>query len=101
VWGSHLFLDLITADVVAPHGGRFLWPLSREYYIAPVTFLPEIVIDGSGGAAFFASLVAPHTWVAWASDLGVFAFAFVSVAIVRAWRARAGGAQLAGVPEGT
>src|ERR1043165_443768 len=40
VWAAHLFLDLITTDVVAPYGGRFLWPLSSAYYIAPVTFLP-------------------------------------------------------------
>jgi membrane-bound metal-dependent hydrolase YbcI (DUF457 family) len=101
VWVSHLFLDLVTADVVAPHGGRFLWPLSEEYYIAPVTLLPEVVIDGSGSGAFFASLIEPHTWRAWASDLGVLACALVSVTIVRAWRARAAGAALAGVPEGT
>jgi membrane-bound metal-dependent hydrolase YbcI (DUF457 family) len=101
VWTSHLFLDSISADAVAPHGGRFLWPLSQAYLIAPVTLLPEIVIDGSGRAEFFASLVERHTWVAWASDLGMLVAALVSVALVRAWRARAAGARLAGIPEGT
>ena len=100
VWVSHLFLDLITADVVAPHGGRFLWPLSREYYIAPVTLLPEVVIDGSDSTAFFVSLITPRTWHAWATDVGVLVSAIVSVAVVRAWRARTAN-QLAGVPEGT
>jgi len=101
VWASHLLLDLITTDVVAPYGGRFLWPLSKAYFIAPVTLLPEIVIDISGRAAFFTSLVEPHTWVAWASDVGVLVFALVSVALIRAWRARGANAQLAGLPEGT
>jgi membrane-bound metal-dependent hydrolase YbcI (DUF457 family) len=101
VWASHLLLDLITTDVVAPYGGRFLWPLSNAYYIAPVTLLPEIVIDGSGRGAFFLSLTEPHSWVAWASDVGVLVVAVVSVALVRAWRARTAGTQLAGVPEGT
>jgi membrane-bound metal-dependent hydrolase YbcI (DUF457 family) len=101
VWASHLLLDLVTTDVVAPHGGRFLWPLSSAYYIAPVTLLPEIVIDGSGRGAFFRSLVDAHAWVAWATDVGVLAGALVSVALVRAWRARAAGTQLAGLSEGT
>jgi membrane-bound metal-dependent hydrolase YbcI (DUF457 family) len=101
VWASHLLLDLITTDVVAPYGGRFLWPLSSAYYIAPVTLLPEIVIDGSGRGAFFTSLVELHTWVAWASDVGVLVAALVSVALVRAWRARVTGTQLAGLSEGT
>jgi len=89
-----------TTDVVPPHGGRFLWPLSSAYYIAPVTLLPEIVIDISGRGSFFTSLVEPHTWAAWASDVGVLVCALVSVALVRAWRARTAGA-LAGLPEGT
>lgn len=101
VWASHLFLDFITTDAVAPHGGRFLWPLSSAYYIAPVTVLPEVVIDGSTRDGFFASLVQPHTLVAWATDLSVLATTVVSVALVRAWRARAAGTQLAGVSEGT
>jgi inner membrane protein len=101
VWASHLLLDLISADVVAPHGGRFLWPLSEEFYIAPVTLLPEIVIDGSGTVAFFASLVGSDTWLAWASDVAVLALALVSAAVVRIWRARAAGTELVGVPEGT
>jgi membrane-bound metal-dependent hydrolase YbcI (DUF457 family) len=100
VWGSHLFLDSITTDVVEPHGGRFLWPLSQAYYIAPVTLLPEVVIDGSARSAFFASLMGPHTWFAWTCDVGVLASALVLVAVVRAWRARAS-TQLAGIPEGT
>jgi membrane-bound metal-dependent hydrolase YbcI (DUF457 family) len=101
LWASHLLLDFITTDVVAPYGGRFLWPLSSAYYIAPVTLLPEIVIDGSGRGAFFTSLVEPHTWVAWASDVGVLALTLVSVALVRAWRARVAETQLAGLSEGT
>jgi membrane-bound metal-dependent hydrolase YbcI (DUF457 family) len=100
-WISHLVLDAVTADVKPPHGGRFLWPLSEEYLCAPVTILPEIVIDGSGNAAFLASLVEPHTWAAWTADVAVLVAAIVSVALVRGWRARAAAGAFAGLPEDT
>jgi membrane-bound metal-dependent hydrolase YbcI (DUF457 family) len=101
VWMTHLLLDWVAADVKPPHGGRFLWPLSQEYFHAPVTLLPEIVIDGSNNAAFVSSLVGPHTWAAWASDAGVLVAAFTCAALVRRWRAGAAREELAGLPEGT
>jgi membrane-bound metal-dependent hydrolase YbcI (DUF457 family) len=84
VYTSHLLLDFFTVDRVAPYGARFLWPLSDAYWIAPVTLLPEIVIDPSGRTAFFASLVARHTAAVWAQELGVLVLAVGAVHALRA-----------------
>jgi membrane-bound metal-dependent hydrolase YbcI (DUF457 family) len=81
-WSSHLLLDWLTGDVVPPYGGRFLWPLSADYYIAPVTLLPNVVIDPSGRGAFFASLVAPRVLGAWLTDVGILVAALVGVRMV-------------------
>ena len=88
VYGSHLLLDFFTTNVVPPHGARFLWPLTARYYIAPVTPLPEIVIDPSGRGAFLASLVAPPSWPVWAHELAVLVLAVGIVHVVRAWQPR-------------
>jgi membrane-bound metal-dependent hydrolase YbcI (DUF457 family) len=86
VWSSHLVLDWLTVDVVAPHGGRFLWPLSDAYLIAPLPVLPEVVIDPSGREAFFASLVTARTLAAWGPDVGVLLATVLVVRLLRAWR---------------
>jgi membrane-bound metal-dependent hydrolase YbcI (DUF457 family) len=70
-YGSHLLLDFFTVDVVPPHGAQFLWPLSPEYYLSPVTLLHEIIIDPSGRTAFFASIFTAQTARVWASELGL------------------------------
>ena len=70
-YGSHLLLDFLTVDVVPPHGAQFLWPLSQEYYLSPVTVLHEIIIDPSGRAAFLASIFTAHTAGVWLSELGL------------------------------
>ena len=85
-WASHLAIDFLTADVVAPHGARFLWPLSGGYYIAPVTLLSEIVIDRSGPMPFLHSLFAPHTLGVWTEELALLLSALVLVPAVRALR---------------
>ena len=86
VYASHLLLDFLTRDSLPPHGGRFLWPFSDRYWQSPVTVLPEIVVDGSGPSAFFASLVGPHTTTAWAREIGLLAFTVAAVHAVRAWQ---------------
>ncbi len=88
VYGSHLLLDFFTTDAVPPHGARFLWPFSDAYYLAPVTPLPEIIIDPSGRGAFLASLVAPHTAAVWAQEITVLVATVVIVRAFRAWQAR-------------
>ena len=98
-YSSHLFLDFITTDAVAPYGARFLWPLSDGFYLAPFTPLREIIIDCSGRAAFFLSLVGRHTFGAWASDAGVLLACVVGVHLARAGFARAG-LEVRGVLEG-
>src|SRR6266852_942101 len=83
-YASHLLLDFFTIDSRPPHGGRFLWPLSDAFYLSPVTPLSEIVVDGSGRAAFFASLVAPHTVPVWAEEITVLVLAVAAVHALRA-----------------
>lgn len=97
-WTSHLLVDFLTVDAVPPYGGRFLWPVSDRFLLSPVTPLREIVIDPSGRTAFFASLLRPHTALAWASDLAVLVLAVAGVHALRAWRAPA---PVAGVMEGS
>jgi len=42
LWGAgvyltHIILDLLVNDPVPPFGVQLLWPLSSQYYIAPIT----------------------------------------------------------------
>ncbi len=39
VYGSHIILDMLVADQIAPLGVQALWPFSLEYFISPVTIL--------------------------------------------------------------
>lgn len=82
-YGSHLLLDLITVDVVPPHGAQFLWPLSDAYYLSPVTPIGEVVVDGTTPGAFFESLVAPGTLAGWLADASLLLAVVVAVALVR------------------
>jgi inner membrane protein len=85
-WASHLAVDFVTADVVAPHGARFLWPLSGAYYIAPVTLLSEVVIDRSGPTPFLHSLFAFRTLGVWTEELALLVCALALVPAMRAVR---------------
>jgi len=82
-YASHLLLDYFTTDAAPPYGGRFLWPLSNAFYLAPVTPLGEIIIDPSSRAGFLRSLVGPHTFRIWGADLAVLAFAVGAVQVLR------------------
>ena len=46
--------------------------------------LAEIVIDGSGRWAFFASLAGPHTAPVWAEEIGLLALTVATVHALRA-----------------
>lgn len=70
-WGSHLVVDFVSADVVAPHGGPFLWPLSDGYWIAAEPLLREIVIDRSSRGGFVRSLFGAGTGAVWVEEIGV------------------------------
>ena len=83
-YASHLLLDFFTIDRRPPYGGRFLWPFSDAYYLSPVTPLPEIVVDGSGRMAFFASLVGPHTAPVWAQEIALLVLVVAAVHALRA-----------------
>ena len=61
VYASHLLVDALTIDARGPAGAQFLWPLSAAYYIAPVTFFGEILIDGTSRLGFLATVLAPQT----------------------------------------
>lgn len=69
-WMSHLVVDYFAADKVPPHGAQFLWPFSDQYYLAPHTVIPEIIIDRTSRGAFFGSLFAPPTWPVWTFEVG-------------------------------
>jgi membrane-bound metal-dependent hydrolase YbcI (DUF457 family) len=86
-YGSHLLLDYVSADVVAPHGARFLWPFSDAYYLAPAPLLGEIIIDRTGRLAFFQSLLSRTAITRWGTELGLLAGAIVLVHGLRFWRA--------------
>ena len=69
VYASHLVLDYLTFNVVPPSGGRFLWPLSGAYYIAPRPLLDEVIINSSSRGAFVASVLTPHALGVWGREL--------------------------------
>jgi membrane-bound metal-dependent hydrolase YbcI (DUF457 family) len=99
VYGSHLVLDFFTIDARAPHGARFLWPMSERYFLSPVTVLREILIDPSGREAFLRSLAAPPTWGVWAGEVSLLVFVVAAVHVARGGRAVLG-VRVRGVPEG-
>ena len=85
-YASHLVLDFLTPDARPPHGGQFLWPLSDAYWIAPVTPLHEIVIDGSNRMAFLRSVLGHETHLVWLTEV---AGLLVVIAVVQLLRTRA------------
>jgi len=73
VYASHLVLEYLTVDALHPYGGRFLWPLSDAYYLAPTPVLDGVIIDSSGRAAFVASLLTPQALGVWGRELACLA----------------------------
>lgn len=37
LYASHIFLDILVADIIPPSGVQALWPLSQEYFVSPIT----------------------------------------------------------------
>jgi len=83
-YASHLVVDYFTPDTKGPGGGQFLWPLSSSYWISPVTPLREIVVDTSGRAAFFQSLVGPQTRGVWIEETSILLAVVLVVHLLRA-----------------
>jgi len=79
IYGSHLLVDALTVDARAPHGAQFLWPLTDAYLVAPVAIFGEILVDGSGRAAFLRSIFNAEALAVLASE------AAISAAAVGAW----------------
>ena len=59
----HLILDLFCADTTAPFGLMFFWPLSLEYFIAPVSLFSDIRRSSDVGN-FIPSLFSLHNGLA-------------------------------------
>ena len=57
---SHIALDYFSIDTSFPYGVPIFWPLTNEYYIAPLAFLPDIWRASSSGVEFFISLLSLH-----------------------------------------
>lgn len=76
---SHLILDFFTIDTRPPAGAQFLWPLSSEYLLSPVTVFHEIHIDGRTRAAFLSTVLAWPTMVVLAREV------MIAVVILGAW----------------
>lgn len=58
---SHLFLDYFTLDRSTPKGIPLFWPLSQRFFVAPITFFPDVV-KSSHNATFFKSLFVGHNF---------------------------------------
>jgi inner membrane protein len=62
---SHVLLDYLSTDTSFPYGVPLFWPLSKEYYIAPFAFLPDIHRPVSSGMKFITGLLSVHNlWAA-------------------------------------
>ena len=79
VYASHLLLDALTIDQRGPTGAQFFWPLSDAYYIAPVTFFTEILIDGGSRLGFIGSILRWETVIVLTRETAI---AVVAVALV-------------------
>jgi inner membrane protein len=72
-WASHVLLDYLGIDTVAPYGEMALWPLSREFFIAPVPFFydvprsfsPEAIRHNLIAVAIEVIVLAPVAWLCW------------------------------------
>ena len=73
-WGSHVLLDYLGIDTVPPFGEMALWPLSREFFIAPVPFFydvprsfsPEAIRHNLIAVAIEVVVLGPVAWLCWA-----------------------------------
>jgi inner membrane protein len=87
-YGSHLLVDAFTIDERGPAGAQFFWPFSDGYYIAPVTFFGEIIIDGHTRGGFLASIFTWTTVPVLAREAVIAAVVLALLAVVDAVRGR-------------
>jgi membrane-bound metal-dependent hydrolase YbcI (DUF457 family) len=83
-WTSHLVLDFVTANALPPHGIPLFWPWSARTFVAARPLLGELVIDASGTAAFFRSLIAPESARVWLEQAALLVSAVAAVHALRA-----------------
>jgi inner membrane protein len=62
LYSSHVVLDWLSVDTAFPYGVPFLWPLTDEYFIAPLPFLPDVSRASSSGISFITSLFSLHNF---------------------------------------
>ena len=62
---SHLLLDMLSKDTSAHYGIELFWPLSRDFYIAPVLVFDQI------WRGTLAKLFGLHNWLAVAREVAV------------------------------
>jgi membrane-bound metal-dependent hydrolase YbcI (DUF457 family) len=83
-YASHLLVDFVTVDAVAPYGARFLWPASARFFHAGSAWFDEIVIDPSSRMGFLRSLVTPAALLTWLGEIARAGVAVAAVLLVRA-----------------
>ncbi len=72
-WASHVLLDYLGIDTVPPFGEMALWPLSREFFIAPTplfydvprSFTAEAIRHNLTAVAIEVTVLAPVVWLSW------------------------------------
>jgi len=82
-YASHLLVDFVTVDMVAPYGAPFLWPMSERFFHAGSAWFDEIVIDPSSRAGFVRSLVTRTALLTWLGEVVRAALVVGAVALVR------------------
>ncbi len=73
---SHVLIDMLSKDTAPPYGLQLLWPLSDEFYIAPVLVFDDI------WRGTLAKLFSVHNWLAVAREILILG---VPTALAFAW----------------
>ena len=69
---SHVFLDCFSLDTSEPYGVPLFWPVSDEYYLAPLTFFLGVKRLYSSGPMFIPGLFSLQNLWAVCIELAVF-----------------------------
>ena len=67
---SHVVLDLFTKDTSPPYGMQLFWPVSRGFFISPVTIFREVSKSSASGT-FLKSLFCWHNLWTVLSEVGL------------------------------
>jgi len=81
VYFSHVAIDYFSIDNGFPYGVLLFWPLTNDYYIAPVAFLPDIR-RSSVASEFFVSLFSLHNLWAATVEIGVMSAMLLIIRVV-------------------